>query len=473
MEAREYLEEWMKTNGEELLQKETIKAIEPHLNKALQEIRDKSTATLVQLDAHLQKTAQLNQSLEALSASKINLQEPDEASVTEVELAPASEAAAEKTGTPIVASPPMVRSNGSKPSKIRDAVSLRGERPAEAIVKLEEIIESMQGSESPEDIVLIIDAETELALTFDGLDNIDKAAEFYDRAVREYADTNTKKVAIAISRAASLATQFFERIADYERVISITEVYLPLFTRLELTGLSAVRAIRCLNVKSRCLFNLSNYEGVLATHTQFEQIFPDRDGAATFTSVATTLDLSKARALEFLSRTAEAKSYLLELLSKSSNKVGVRPSRQMKHRVVRLEFALARLYENEKNFPQALAYYGNVIENQLEAESGISLKLQAMLHKATILSELQLRNEELTTYDAIVDLWEKSGSSDVYAVFAAAALVNKAIVLSRLERTDEASAVTNRVLNLFSTNTEPEVIEQTAKAVRLKSLLER
>ncbi len=465
-EARDFLEEWMRVHGERLLQQEIMRAIEPHLTKALQEIKDKSTAALVELDNQLNKTAQLSQTLEALSATKQGVLE------SAVEELPASgEATAAIVDQPVEEPLPIQTPQRPKTKKaeVREAAALRDTSPAEAIAKLEALASVLQVSALEDDIAASIEAQIELAVTYEKLENYKKVAEIYEALMARHASTGSKKIAHSLSRAASLASRFFEDQADYARVYQIVDSFIPMAIRLQLTGLPLNRALNCLSAKSRSQFAQNDYEGVLNTHEQIAPLIPaDAVGFLPIRSVLTNLDLRKARALVKLSRTTEAKKFMLDLLNTPTDRT---PGREDRSRTHRLEFTLATIYEAERNYPEALAYFRRIIELPYEG-SARTYKLQALLHKAAILSELKLRDEELSTYDTILSLW-KADPSEFLSAYAAAALVNKAIALSQMEQSQKALAVANEALQLFSPSTDPEVIEQTTKAARLKALLER
>ena len=98
----------------------------------------------------------------------------------------------------------------------------------------------------------------------------------------------------------------------------------------------------------------------------------------------------------------------------------------------------------------------------------------AYIEKASVLSKKMIIFEELKTYDEIVDLWHKSGSNkEDYDVYAATALVNKALTLTKSGNPSDALNEANKVIKLFNLSLDHDVVEQTTKAAKLKTLLER
>ena len=464
IEARKYLEEWLKADGNRILQDEIEKVISPHLSKALQEIKDKSTPVLLQLDDQLKKTEQLGDTLEKLSTQTKQGEKDDDVLEAQNSNTPETEIVNSTQNGTTFNEPPPATVTISQTKAPQDIAILRRERPAEAISILEQKIEELENATAEREIAQRIDLRFELARCFAALGDREKARELFLAASEDRFDTTSSKVAIALGKGVTSALSFLEQDLHLEEIYNLSAQYIDLAARLQLTGISRSRALSCLVLRARCQYQDAKYEAVLETYEQFKAGFRSQSGAPG-TSQETHLEIRKARALLQMNRSQEAKTHLEGILS-AIEATSERVDRFARDRI---RLLLGDIFRGEKHFSQALAYYRLTIES---GDAPTSRKLEALLQKAAILSELQLRTEEIDTYDKIIATWQR-GNPESYAFYGSAAMVNKAIALSETGHTKEALDLIGEVNRIFGDTRDPDVAPQITKAGRLRMLLER
>jgi tetratricopeptide (TPR) repeat protein len=175
-----------------------------------------------------------------------------------------------------------------------------------------------------------------------------------------------------------------------------------------------------------------------------------------------------------LGQTTEAKEFLTKAISKYT----ARPGRRQFNNPAPMKLLLASIFDDENNYQEALALCASIVQEYQQDEGTISVAfvMKALLQKASILSKLGLPQEEINIYDETVELGIHKVDSRgmlIYQAYIATAMVNKAITLSKLGRSAEALHIANDILSKFNANIDQAVIEQTTKAAKLKSVLER
>lgn len=469
-EANRTVEAWMRTHGESFLQVETEKVIAPKLVQAIKEIKDETTTTLLAINSELQKTVKLNESLDAKANGQANIEIEESVSpeAPHAVLSETGQSEPEHNQVQGTAVTPPQSPDGSARASYREAVALRAERPGEAIAKLESILEEIDGATSDRDCMLYLDASTELGKIYERMDQYEKAVAIFERAIDRNVQSKSSRVIGTLGRAFQQLGLIHERNGFFDEAIEATNRYLAIYAVDLPIGIAGTYAIRCLNTKTRCLFTLGNWLGVITTYNDAQTQFPDLFKIRSMQITLGSLRTRTARALIKLERTVEAKKLLRDAIEeiKTNTEPGYPYSADSE------KLLLGSIFEDEKNIPEALAIYQEISNTQDRVRTGANV-LQALLRKAAILSQLHLVTEEMNTYEDIVTRWKAGGGFIALAAYAAAAMVNKAILLSQTGRTSEALTVVNEVITHFQTGTEPDLVEQTAKAARLRALLLR
>lgn len=463
-EANKIVEDWLKNKGEALLILQLEKVIASQLEKALKEIKDASIPILVALDEELQKTTKINQEL---SAKNLKEEGYPEDTIRE-DSSSQNEAIVE---TAAIIEPQIVEdtpANLTPKAQFRRAQKfIRNDRIAEAIVILESLIDQLENSSLETEIILYIEAKSNLARLLESkLNQFDQAISIYISLVARFLQTESGKIASVLIRAINDMCYLYEDVSDYEKAIEGYATAIDLFDRVKPEGsLVANRYARAYSGKARCHYMLEQYQAVIDTYSKFTSK-PDVPRSV----MLQNLTVRAARSFLNMGKIAEAKEILMSEISITVDGA----SNKINH--PREKILLAQIFEDENNLDEALSLCNQVIEeyNNNPPRMMAAYVMQALTAKASILSKKGFIFEELKTYDQIENLWQESGiNKESFSSYTATALVNKAITLSKSGNTSEALGVVNKVIELFKVSLNPNILEQTTKAARLKELLER
>lgn len=467
-EARKSTEEWMRQNGEKLLAEESKKVLAPQVESALKDIKSAATPILVALDAELQKTVKLNEGLGARN---------NVASATDADEGIAQDAAQSPLGQADPSNATQQTSNRASKSdrdEYRVAVALaRNGQYAESIARFEAIMEKLEGALDEVQQSIYLDSALELSRLLRKVDSTSKAMALYEEVLKKFGDIRSSRAAGTLIRIIAEFAVQLQKQRDFQRCIDVCDFGLGVWDNTRPGSVLVTQRLGTIcNTKGKCFFELGRYDESIQMHDELvRRLSTHKVTQTSLSSIATSI-IRVAQCLIKLNRTDEAKALLrnaiTELLQTHAGTGTLAANREM--------FALANIFEEEKNYPEALALYSSIIAT-LDPNDRYSLSplvLQALLRKAEILSRLGLVKEEIAVYDEVVSLWEKYTEVKQFnEVYAAAAYVNKAIVLSKLGQSGDALAATTEVVDLFKASDDPAIIEQVTKAIKLKALLER
>ncbi|WP_165525556.1 tetratricopeptide repeat protein [Psychrobacter pygoscelis] len=136
---------------------------------------------------------------------------------------------------------------------------------------------------------------------------------------------------------------------------------------------------------------------------------------------------------------------------------------------------LARAYFNlalsQSDKREKIKYYDLII-NKFGNSNELALQelvAKVMVNKAVSLGQLEKTQEAIAIYDAIIDKFGKSSELALQEPVAKA-MVNKAVTLDQLEKTQEATAIYDAIINKFGKSSELVLQEQVAKAMVNKAV---
>ena len=472
IEAGKTIESWLKSNAEKLLVEETKKVIAPQLDHALREIKDAATPILVALDAELQKTVKLNEDLSAKNGgSKVS--EADEGSPADQ---PANE---QEQYNSVQNQPPSAARAGENfcRADLRTVRTLKGQhRYAEAIAIIDLLSDKLRTSADEKDQLVFYEACYERIAITEALGDNDTALSEYKELVSRLIVTKSPGVASVLAKILYSMALLEEEVGDVENAINTCDKVISIDETFNFSGRQDVtRLLRTLSLKTRCLFSIKKYKLVIECYEYIQQRLSSEQLEEPINSaVARNIELRFARSLVFLARPKEAK----EFLSKTIGKYATRSGRSRSNDPAPLKLMLASILDDEDNYQEALALCASIIQDYQE-NIGIrsaNFVMQALLRKAAILSKLGLPQEEISVYDEIIEIGSRKVASNGWAIqqeYIATAMVNKAITLTKLGRSPEALLVTNEILSKFNANIDQAIVEQTTKAAKLKTVLER
>lgn len=466
LEANNIVENWLRDKGEAVLIKESAKVIDMQIDDAIKKIKDAATPILLDLDAELQKTTKINQELFAKNGKIESDQEEvvsgDLANVPlEVVNGITPQVNVQQLETVVVADNITLQSLYKKGMLLKEE-----DRAAEAIAIFESLVDQLEHASLEKEITLYAEAKIQLALISDDkLDQFDKAISVYESLIAKLITTNSEKVSSLIIRACNDLGLMYRRINAYSKAKDSYQNAINLFERVKpKASLAFSRYTRAINGLMSCHFDNNEYLEVIDLYNKYIDLI--KQNASNLVSIH-GLNINAARSYSMLNKTTEAKELLLHEIK---NPVNTRSTYQ------REKILLAQLFEEEKNYDEALILCNQIIEdfNQKPTKIISASVLQALLRKASILSNKLVVFEEIKTYDDVVELWEKSNvMKEAYSVYAATALVNKALTLTKAGNAKDALNEVNKVMNLFKLSLDHDVVEQTTKAAKLKSLIER
>lgn len=485
-ETRKFIDDWLKTNAAAILATETKLALGPQLDQALKEIKDAATPILVALDEELQKTTKLTETFEVTITNGRKTIEA-EAALTELSSTEQSSAMSDTVVSTVASAASSTYFQLSKSKKLPPFEHpfkedfdegnrlVFDEHNAEAIAKFESIIEQLGDSKEENDLIMIGKAKLGLCEVFESLDQPRKVLELCDSVITENLNTAQPRLKDVVVRAYYHKASTEQTNGRYEAAIQIVNDGLELLKKPPQVS-RAVPALRLLNVKGNCLISLQRYKEALENDAEIDAIASQ---GVLYPVEAVYIRNGRhrtAQALVKLGRIQEAKVLLRTFIESDSapHKSGGGVSR------IQDRLLLANICEDEGKYDEALAIYSFIIESSQQSENEKLLParfvVQALLRKAAILSKLSLTAEELRVYDEIVQRCKStsnSGNSNTFKEYAVTALVNKAIAFSKMARADDAITIINDVLGKYRESTDKAIVEQVAKAAKLKALLER
>lgn len=467
-EANKSLDTWMRTNGEALLISEIGKTLSPKLESALQEIKDASTKILVELDNELKKTTKLNEELGNKSQNNDSNQSYTQSKENESEVQP--EVSNKEPDTDLTTS----NQDQSRPEEISDHKKIRKAQKlsrtnhiAEAITILESLIEKHENSTIESEIKLYIDASVALAKIEDKIGQPRKALSIYNGLVSKFSTSISENILTSLIPVINDQSYLYENMGNITEAINGYDKAIKLYDEIKPKGrLDLIRYTRAYNGKSRCIYNLKNYESTIDIYNEFNSKVDVSQ--LPLNSYDANLTIRTARSYLKLSKLAEAKNTLIDKIKLSKD---VRSSSS----TFRLKILLAQILDEDNKLDEALHIYDEIINYISNSDHLYSAYLmESLLEKAAIMSKKMVVFEELKIYEQIEDLWAKSGDEkEGLSVYAATAMVNRAITLSKIGDSTNALAVAKKAIENFHISLDHRVIEQLTKAEKLKALIER
>lgn len=341
---------------------------------------------------------------------------------------------------------------------------------AEAIAILDSLIEKHENSTVESEIQLYMDASVALAKIEDKIGQSKKALSIYDSLVFKLSDSNSKAIKTSLIEVIIEQSYLNERIGNISEAISGYNKSIALYDKNYPKGrLDLNRYKRAYNGKSRCTYNLKDYESAIDIYNEFNRKVDLSPVQQELNPYDAGLIIRTAKSYLKLSKPTEAKNILI-------NKIAYFNDVRLRSVVFKMKILLAQILDEENKSDEALQIYDELINYLGNSDSFIYGRylMESLLEKASIMSKKMVVLEELKIYEQIEDLWNKSENKKEYlAVYPVTAMVNRAITLSKIGDSVNALIVSKKAIENFHTSLDSRVIEQLTKAEKLKALIER